>query len=85
MSTQTSSEKKEELSLKREVRAQVIGYVVAALGLVAGLAWNDAVKSIIEHFFPLSQSTIWAKIVYALILSTGVGVLSFNLVRWSKK
>lgn len=79
-----SFEKKEQLNLKREVRSQVIGYVVASLGLVAGLAWNDAVKSIIEHVFPLSQSTIWAKVVYALILSTGVGILSFNLVRWSK-
>lgn len=78
-------EKKEELNLKREVRAQVIGYVVASLGLVAGLAWNDAVKSIIEHFFSLSQNTILAKLVYAIILSTGVGVLSFTLVRWSKK
>lgn len=82
---QNSLEKKEELSLKREVRAQVIGYVVAALGLVAGLAWNDAVKSIIEHFFSLSQNTIWAKVGYALILSTVVGILSFNLVKWSKK
>lgn len=85
MNTQTAAEKKEEHSLKREVRAQVVGYVVAALGVIAGLAWNDAVKSLIEHFFPLSQNTLWAKIIYATILSTGVGIVSFNLVRWTKK
>ncbi len=82
---QNTVEKKEELSLRREVHSQVIGYVVASLGLIAGLAWNDAVKSIIEHFFSLSQNTILAKIVYALIISIVVGILSFNLVRWSKK
>ncbi len=85
MSTQTVAEKKEERSLKLEVRAQVVGYVIAALGVIAGLAWNDAVKSLIEHFFPLSQSTLWAKFIYATLLSTGVGIISFNLVRWTKK
>ena len=57
MNAQTAAEKKEDRSLRREVRAQVVGYVIAALGVIAGLAWNDAVKSLIEHFFPLSQST----------------------------
>ncbi len=85
MNAQTAAEKKEDRSLRREVRAQVVGYVIAALGVIAGLAWNDAVKSLIEHFFPLSQSTLWAKIIYAIILSTGVGIISFNLVRWTKK
>lgn len=76
---------KEERSLRREVRAQVVGYIVAALGVIAGLAWNDAVKSVIEHFYPLSENTIWAKIIYAVVLSTGVGIVSFNLVKWTKK
>ena len=67
------------------VRAQVIGYIVAALGLVAGLAWNDAIKSLIEYFVPLSQNTIWAKVWYALFLSVVVGLASFGLLRLTKK
>lgn len=84
MNTQTVAEKKEESSLKMEVRAQVIGYIVAALGLMAGLAWNDAIKSLIEYIFPLSQNSVWAKLLYALFVSVVIGVVSFNLVRWTK-
>ncbi len=79
------SAKLKEAEVTQEVRSQVVGYIVAAIGLVAGLAWNDAIKSLIEYFFPLSQNTIWAKVMYALILSTLVGIASFILVRWTKK
>ena len=71
--------------LKQVVRGQIIGYFAAALGLVAGLAWNDAVKSLIEYFFPLSQNTIQAKFTYALVLSVLVGLASFALLKWTSK
>ncbi len=80
---ETKTETKKEAA--EAVRAQVIGYIVAALGLVAGLAWNDAIKSLIEYFVPLSQNTIWAKVWYALFLSVVVGLASFGLLRLSKK
>lgn len=71
--------------LKQAVRGQVIGYLVAAMGLVVGLAWNDAVKSLIEYFFPLSQNTIQAKFIYALALSVIIGITSFALLKWAGK
>ena len=37
---------------------------------VTGLAWNEAVKSTIEHFYPESQgSGFEAKLIYALVLT----------------
>ncbi|HLD34421.1 MAG TPA: DUF5654 family protein, partial [Patescibacteria group bacterium] len=39
--------KSEVTSVKQEIRNKVAGYIVAAFGLVAGLAWNDAIKALI--------------------------------------
>ncbi|MDP2650808.1 MAG: DUF5654 family protein, partial [bacterium] len=41
----------------------------AALGLVVGLAWNEAIKSAIEYLFPLGQNTMAAKIIYAAVMT----------------
>lgn len=38
--------------------AQSIGNLVTAFGLAAAPAWNEAVKSLIENFFPKGQSTL---------------------------
>lgn len=61
--------RKESEELQREVRKKTITYVTAALGLVVGLAWNEAIKSVIEYLFPLSQNTMTAKIVYATVMT----------------
>lgn len=76
--------KRRQLILASEVRKQVVGYIVAALGLVAGLAWNDAVKTLIEFFVPASKNTILAKLAYAALISLVVVVISFALMRWAK-
>lgn len=58
--------------IKSEVKAKTFGYISAALGLVAGLAWNDAIKSMIETLFPLSKNTVMVKFVYAAIVTVAV-------------
>lgn len=62
--------KKEGEELRREVRKRTVTYITAALGLVVGLAWNEAIKSVIEYLFPLSQNTMAAKLIYALVMTT---------------
>jgi hypothetical protein len=42
-------EKIDELRLK--VREQTVNYILAAFGFVAGLAWNEAIKSLIDVRF----------------------------------
>jgi hypothetical protein len=77
---------KEELkSVKHEVRNKTVGYIVTALGLVAGLAWNDAIKSLIEYYFPLTDQNVWAKVIYAAILTLIIVFISVYLVRIMKK
>lgn len=76
----------EELNqIRKEVRERTAGYITAALGLVAGLAWNDAVKSLIEFFFPMSQNTLLAKFLYAGIITAVVVVLTMYLTRLISK
>ena len=61
--------KEEGEELRREVKKRTVTYVAAALGLVVGLAWNEAIKSVIEYLFPLGQNTMAAKIIYAAIMT----------------
>jgi len=72
---QTSAE------LSREVRKQVVGYIVAALGLVAGLAWNDAVKATIDSIFPSQENSLWARFGYAILITILIVIVSVNLVK----
>jgi hypothetical protein len=69
-------EKGEEVGEK--FREQTAGYITAALGLVAGLAWSDAVKGLIEHLFPISKDTVLVRFIYAIIITMFVIIVS----RW---
>ncbi|MFA6047269.1 MAG: DUF5654 family protein [Parcubacteria group bacterium] len=77
--------KKEISGVREEIRNKTVGYIVTALGLVAGLAWNDAVKTLIENFFPAKENTVWAKFIYATVLTIIVVLISLYLVKIFKK
>ena len=67
--------------IRKEVREKTANYILAAFGLVAALAWNDAIKGIIEYFFPLDKNTILIKFLYATILTFVVVIVSIYLTR----
>ena len=67
--------------LEREVREKTLGYIITSFGLVAGLAWNDAIKTFIESFFPDPGNSIRAKFIYALIMTIFVVAVSLYLSR----
>jgi hypothetical protein len=75
--------KKESKELRQEVREKTLGYVVAALGLVAGLAWNEAVRALIDSFFKTTQNSLTAKFTYAVLITIIIVVISTYLVRLS--
>lgn len=77
--------KREKEKVKQEIRERVIAYVAAAFGLVVGLAWNEAVKSLIEYFLPLGGNTIFAKFLYAAILTFIAVIGSVYAIRFLKK
>jgi len=61
--------KEGQKKIRDEVMQKAMGYILAGLGLVVGLAWNDAVKSFIEYIFPLNKNSILAKFIYALLVT----------------
>ena len=65
----------------KELRKRAFGYITTAFGLVAGLAWNEAIKAFIEHFFPLSQSGMIAKFVYAAFITVLLVFISVYILR----
>ncbi len=69
-------------NLKQEVRERMVGYILAALGLVAGLAWNDAIKAVIEYFFPIQQSTMQAKVLYAFLITFVIVLATVFIMRF---
>lgn len=75
--------KEESLAFNRQVREKSAGFIISALGFVAGLAWNDAIKSSIELIFPIGNGNngIWAKLSYAVIVTVVITGISVYLLR----
>jgi hypothetical protein len=68
-------------AVEREFRSRLSGYVLAALGLVAGLAWNDAIKAAIEYFFPFNAQGLTAKFIYAVVVTIVIVIITVVLLR----
>jgi hypothetical protein len=60
-------------------------YVMAGFGLVAGLAWNDAIRSFIEYAFPMNKGSIWAKFIYAFIMTALVVLVGWHLEKFFRR
>ncbi|PJE50488.1 MAG: hypothetical protein COV29_03715 [Candidatus Yanofskybacteria bacterium CG10_big_fil_rev_8_21_14_0_10_36_16] len=72
-------------NLSKEVKEKTKGYILTALGLVAGLAWNDAIKALIDSIFKIDKNTIIAKFIYATIITVIVVTLATSLLRSDAK
>jgi len=60
------------------LRQQVVGYITTAFGLIAGLAWNDAVQSLIAVYWP-NRNSLFAKFGYAIVITIIVVSFTFQL------
>jgi len=67
--------------VKNEARKKIAGYITAGFGVVAGLAWNDAIRTFIEEVFPQTSNTIIAKFVYAFLITLILVFVSVYLVK----
>ena len=76
--------KEEELRIRKEVKKHIIGYILAAFGFVVGLAWNDAIKTLIEYFFP-HQNSIFAKLIYAFLITLIVVLATVYFLKSTEK
>ena len=91
-------EKKNEVTLSRirvlneerrriqsEVQERTATYITGAFGLVAGLAWNDAITGLIDYYVPLGQNTLAAKFIYAGVMTIIVVIITVYVVRFMSR
>ena len=64
---QTDEEKK---SLRVEILEQVTNLATAGFGLVAALAWNEAIKALFSKLFPEPNGNVIASFIYALFITS---------------
>lgn len=67
-------------SLRLEILEKIQTLVAAGLGLVAALAWNDAIQSLFVVIFGVHSSLI-AKFLYAFIITVLVVYITVRLSR----
>jgi hypothetical protein len=74
-------QEKKDATLRKELRQRMVGYIVGALGLVAGLAWNDAIKGAIEHVYKIESAGILIKFLYALAITIFIVIISYYVMK----
>jgi hypothetical protein len=77
--------KKETQIIQKEAKERTFGYILTALGLVAGLAWNKAIESSINLLIPGDANTLLAQFIYAIIITIAVVVIANYLTRYLKR
>ncbi len=74
----------EERALRRTAQKQVLGYITAAFGLVAGLAWNEAIQAAIALWLPLGKDSLTAKFLYAVVITLVLVIAGHYITRLTK-
>ena len=72
----------EKNRVERDLRKITAGYIIAAFGFVAGLAWRDLSIALVEYLFPMSKNTILAKFIYAIMISVALAFASIYVLRF---
>ena len=66
--------------LKQEILDKIAALVTAAFGLVAALAWNDAIKAVFKEIFGTSDA-IGPMLAYAVIITIIAVILTLTVAR----
>lgn len=82
----TAAEK--EKSFKQELAEQLITLSTTGFGLVAALAWNEAIQTFvndyINKFFP-NQSGAISKFIYAIIITLFAVFITYQLSKLASR
>jgi hypothetical protein len=78
--------KAEEQKLHVYFVEKVVTLMTGAMGLVAALAWNDAMRKLFERVFGTAGSgDVTAMFIYAVIITSAVVLVTYRLTRFSEK
>jgi len=83
-----SAEGIKEKRFHQELIQQLITLSTSGFGLVAALAWNEAiqtfVKEYIQRFYPDQSGTI-SKLIYAVIITVFAVLVTYQLTRMAQR
>lgn len=71
-------------SMKIEIVEKLSTLMAAGFGLVAALAWNDAIQALFQAIFP-TASNVAAKFIYAALITILVVIITTRLARLADK
>jgi len=72
-------QKNHKKSLRLEIMEKLTTLVVSGFGLVAALAWNDAIKLLFTKIFPKPDGKLIASFLYALLITAIVVFITVKL------
>ena len=70
--------------MQKEVIEKIAALITAAFGLIAALAWNEAIQEIFRLVFG-EQSGIWAMLFYAVVVTIIAVVVTIWIGRVAEK
>ncbi len=70
---------------KDAVKDKILTGVMMAFSVVAALAWNDAIQSLLKVILPENSGGIIGKFIYALIITAVVAIISLRLGKITEK
>lgn len=77
-----------ETSFRKELIEQFVALSTSGFGLVAALAWNEAiqafVKDYIQKYYPDQSGTI-SKLIYAVLVTLLAVIITYQLSRLAAK
>ncbi len=75
--------KKEIKETQKELKERATTLILAGFGLVAALAWNDAIRALFDTLFPQGAGLI-GKFLYAILVTIVVVIISLQLKKISE-
>ena len=67
---------------QRAVREKMLTLILGGFGLVAALAWNDAIQALVNSVLPKGNDLI-GKFIYALLITIIVTIIALQLKKLS--
>ena len=84
----SQSKQQEERRFHQELLQQLLTLSTSGFGLVAALAWNEAIQTFvkvnIEPYFP-SQTGVVSKFLYALLITFFAVLITYQLSRLASR
>lgn len=68
--------------LEQVAKERLATLILGGFGLVAALAWNEAIQSLFSEIFGSDRQSLFAKFLYAFIVTFSVVLISFWISRF---